>query len=136
MTEDTAPPTGGQPKRILVTGSRDWEDAFVIEAELTKAWKRFGCDPNTILVSGQCPTGADHIAEQVWYTLGLPVELHPANWAKYGKAAGPLRNREMVAAGADLCVAFIKNGSRGATHCLGLAQEDNIPCAVWRYDNH
>lgn len=135
MTQDTTSPDGGQPKRILVTGSRDWEDASVIEAELMKVWKRFGCDPDTILVSGQCPTGADHIAEQVWYTLGLPVELHPANWTKFGKAAGPLRNREMVALGADLCLAFIKNNSRGASHCLSLAREDDIRCVVWRYDN-
>lgn len=122
-------------KRILVTGSRDWEDAAIIEAELNKAWRRFGCSPDVTLVSGNCPTGADHIAEQVWYTLHLPVELHPANWAKFGKAAGPLRNREMVALGADLCLAFIKNNSKGASQCLALAQEDGIPCAVWRYND-
>ena len=121
-------------KRILVTGSRDWEDAHIIETELTKAWKRFGFPDEIVLVSGNCPTGADHIAEQIWSMMGLQTELHPANWTKYGKAAGPLRNREMVALGADLCLAFIKNNSRGATHCLTLAQEDDIPCAVWRYN--
>lgn len=122
--------------RVLVTGSRDWTEVSVIEAELMRAWKAHGCPPDAILVSGNCPTGADHMAEQIWGTMGLTVELHPANWTKFGKAAGPLRNREMVALGADVCLAFIKNHSRGASHCLSLAEEDNIPCVVWQCYEH
>jgi hypothetical protein len=41
------------------------------------------------------------------------VEVHPANWAKYGKLAGSLRNVEMLDAGdPDLVLAFYKRGAK------------------------
>ena len=40
----------------------------------------------------------------------------PADWPAHGRAAGFQRNAEMVAAGATVCLAFIRNGLRGASH--------------------
>src|SRR6478735_8400255 len=99
--------------RVLVTGSRDWEDEDVIREMLqsvdTNPW-------NMVLVSGNCPTGADKIAERIAEEeLGWMIERHPADWAKYGKRAGFVRNAHMVSLGADVCLAFIKNESKGAT---------------------
>lgn len=48
--------------------------------------------------------------------------------------AGFYRNEAMVAAGADLCLAFIDNGSRGATHCANTAQAAGIPTLIFRTD--
>jgi hypothetical protein len=111
--------------RILVTGSRDWADEQAIQAALTRAWQEF---PGAVLVHGACPTGADAIADRLW---NWDIEPHPADWQRYGKAAGFIRNAEMVAAGAELCLAFIRNESRGATHCADLAEKAGIP--VRRY---
>lgn len=90
-------PEHGQP-RILVTGSRHWRDAATLRTALTSAWRRAG-RPITI-VHGACPTGADPIAD-TWAAehevAGITVEHWPADWAKYGRAAGPLRNRAMLA---------------------------------------
>ena len=112
--------------RILVTGSRDWTDFELINAKLARAWWDLGCNA-LILVSGHCRTGADAMAEASWTANGLTVEAHPADWKTLGKRAGFVRNAEMVALGADVCLAFIKNGSKGATHTAELAEKAGIP---------
>lgn len=113
--------------RILVTGSRAWVDADTIRNAL-----RDECFPGAVLVSGACPSGADAIAERVWNGWGMTVERHPADWAKYGRRAGFVRNAHMIDLGADVCLAFIRAESRGASHTLGLATDRGIRTRVWR----
>lgn len=115
--------------RILVTGSRDWFDDLYITGILDNY-----TDTPVTLVSGGCPTGADYICENYAAWRGWQIEEHPAEWDKYGKKAGPIRNAKMVALGADVCLAFIKNRSRGATTTAWMAQEAGIPTQVWRQE--
>jgi YspA, cpYpsA-related SLOG family len=111
--------------RILVTGSRTWEDAGVIAGVLAGYYR-----DDAVLVSGACPRGADALAEEYWALLGGQIERHPADWKRYGKRAGFVRNAQMVNAGANACVAFIRDGSRGASHCAGLARAAGIPVEI------
>lgn len=134
--------------RILITGSRDWDDEYQIREALAEAYNDLGAGPAVILVSGACPTGADKICEDVWHGVPLPVERHPADWdncepgcnpahrrARNGKSycpkAGFTRNQKMVDLGADICLAFIKNNSKGASMTADLAEKAGIP--VRRY---
>ena len=111
-------------KRILVTGSRDWEDVSAIFSALNHVMRKWGTD--IVVVHGGAK-GADTIAGQ-WAGLQfVPEEVHLADWNTHGKKAGFIRNAEMVALGADVCLAFIKNESRGATMCAELAERAGIP---------
>lgn len=112
--------------RILVTGSRDWDDKYAIFNALSDVIDETPMEQVT-LVSGACPTGADAIAEWEFEYAGGNIERHPADWDTYGKSAGFRRNKEMVDLGADICLAFIKNGSKGASMTARLAEEAGIP---------
>lgn len=116
--------------RVLVTGSRTWTDRKTIEDVLFHIKNQFG---KFTLVSGACPTGADHIAEEIASEMGLEVERHPADWKRHGRGAGFVRNAEMVNLGADLCIAFILNESKGATMTADLAHKKGIP--VWKRES-
>lgn len=110
-------------KRVLITGSRDWTDTKMMARVLRELLMEIG--PYR-LVHGDA-RGADTQGAQIADFMGLPSEPHPANWRSLGKRAGFVRNAEMVDLGADICVAFIKDGSKGATMCADLAEKAGIP---------
>lgn len=113
--------------RVLITGSRFWDNKEIIRTELTKLGL------NHTLVSGNCPQGADLLCENVAKSLGWNLELYPADWNKYGKSAGFQRNKIMVNLPpvANLCLAFIKNKSKGASMTARLAYQEGIPLKVF-----
>lgn len=125
--------------RVIVTGSRDWPDARLIREQLAEMLAR--TDGTLTVVHGACPTGADRIAAE-WVagfhsvSVGpgwvVTEEPHAADWDQYGAKAGPIRNSRMVAAGADVCLAFIKGRSKGATHCARRALDAGMELHVWR----
>lgn len=116
-------------KRILITGSRSWNDTTIIRDALARVWM---WDAGAILISGSCPQGADMLCESCWNQWGGIIERHPADWKRHGRSAGPRRNAEMVEAGADLCLAFIRAGSAGASHTAELAQRAGIRTEIFQ----
>lgn len=110
--------------RVLITGSRTWTNHPAIWTELS-VYRMV----RPTLVHGNA-RGADRIAAGIWQTWGLPIETHPADWSRHGKAAGHVRNRHMVALGADVCLAFIRDCSPGATACTALAHRAGIPVTL------
>jgi hypothetical protein len=112
--------------RILVTGSRVWTDREAIRSALARAGREAGAHPQQVTVVHGGARGADQLAGEVAARFGCTVEIHPADWDAHGRAAGPLRNAAMVNLGADVCLAFIQDGSRGASHCAGLAEQAGI----------
>ena len=114
--------------RILVTGSRDWSDSMslskALALEVVPAIEK-GLD--VVVIHGDCPTGADAITQEVCDANNVPTERHPADWATYGRSAGPVRNKYMVDLGADVCLAFPLLNSRGTLNCMRLAEQAGIP---------
>jgi hypothetical protein len=77
--------------RVIVCGSRHWINAERIRQVMALFPK------DTVIVHGAC-RGADMIADTVAKALGLETEPHPADWERYGRAAGPIRNDRMLLA--------------------------------------
>ena len=119
------------PYRILVTGSRDWTDKATIRHAIFETWQKAGSPKKTVLVSGACPDGADAYAEICGDAFGFTVEPHPANWKDAGRRAGPLRNQMMVDLGADVCLAFPREESKGTIDCMKKAEKAKIPVQVY-----
>ena len=117
-----------EPYRILVTGSRDWcHLPRLYEALETAA---ILASPRRVIFVQGGARGVDTDTKNWAVENGYEVITYPAEWRKngiYNPQAGLLRNREMVEAGADVALAFIRRGSRGATHCADLAEEAGIP---------
>lgn len=120
--------TATATRRVLITGSRDWSNDFLIHNVLTSFHWMLAGDNQITLVSGACPTGADAICERVAQSLGWEIERHPADWEKYGKQAGFIRNTAMVKhpLGVDICLAFILDASKGATMTADMAEKRGI----------
>lgn len=110
--------------RLLVTGSRLWDNGYVLGTYLNGMYH---LDNRLIVVHGDCPNGADYFAK-TWAILNnVPQEAYPADWDKYGKPAGHIRNKEMVDTGPDHAVAFIKGPSRGTRNCIMHLEKAGIP---------
>lgn len=108
--------------RVLVCGDRHWADKDKIREVLSSV-------PNLEAVIEGEAKGADTLAREVAEELGVPVLPFPANWVRYGRAAGPIRNRQMLGGKPDLVIAFHNNigESRGTKNMLGLAKDAGIP---------
>lgn len=125
--------------RCLLTGSRTWDDEQTIlkALDFVANAAEGGRYDRLVVVHGACPKGADAIADKWvrlwWGSLPASAERHPALWDKFGKRAGIVRNELLVAKGAHLALAFIRDDSPGATHCAELAVEAGIPIHIFRY---
>lgn len=86
--------------------------------------------PVTEVVSGMCPTGADLCGEQWAHAHEIPVKLFRADWAKHGKAAGPMRNTAM-AEYADALAVF--PGGRGTASMLQAAIDRGLQVFDFRW---
>lgn len=115
---------------VIVTGSRLWEDESKVFGALTDLWVK--TEGPFFVRHGACHSGADQFAS-IWFDF-LPKDSfeikHPADWNTHGKAAGPIRNREMAQAGADLCLAFPLGESRGTWNCVNECKKAGIPVKV------
>ena len=116
-------------KRVLVCGDRNWKDREAIERELEILDAQEGIE---VVIAGGC-RGADALAVGIARELDLPVEEYPADWDTHGKAAGPIRNREMIEKGRpDLVLAFhpeIKY-SKGTRNMVEQAKLADVPVRV------
>lgn len=117
--------------RILVTGSREWDQWDVVEGALRNEYERaraYGLVDSygrvdAVLVHGGAK-GLDQIAHEIWEAAtDCDVEPHMADWFSDPKE----RNQWMVDQGADICLAFALKWASGTGHCARAARRAGIP---------
>lgn len=111
--------------RILVCGSRDWTNRALLSTVLDTVKHR---EIIEVIIEGEA-TGADTMAREWAEDNGILVKKFPADWDRYGKAAGPIRNKQMLVEGKpDLVLAFTLDlaSSRGTKNMVMQALEAKV----------
>lgn len=92
----------------------------------------------TTVIEGGAP-GADTLAREWALANNILVEEYKAEWGKYGKAAGPIRNKRMLDEGKpDVVVGFTNKDlseSRGTANMIKQAVEADIVTYLYHYPN-
>ena len=109
---------------VLICGGRDYNNRDYMTTFLTS-----NLDEGDIVVHGGAP-GADLLAGDIaGKVLGHETIVYPAEWAKYGKAAGPIRNQKMLDSHPiDEVIAFA--GGRGTQDMVRRAQNAGIKITI------
>jgi hypothetical protein len=117
------------PIRWLVTGDRKWNLSGVMSKALGDRLQ-----PGDTLIHGDAQ-GADKMAGRLAAGMeGIVIEAYPANWANYGRAAGPIRNKEMLDVGKpDRALAFHADleNSKGTKDMVKRLRKAGVPVEIF-----
>ena len=108
----------------IVAGSRHYDDYKKFSETMFGYLKKFG-DKSIIFISGKASSGADDMVIKWCIENHLPWVEFPANWDKFGKSAGYIRNTEMASYGTHL-IAFYDGKSPGTAHMLDTAKKHRL----------
>lgn len=104
--------------RVIIAGSRSFDDYDMLVKTMDMVLQNI---TDEIQVVCGMAAGADTLGERYAKERGYQIAYFPADWKKYGRAAGFNRNQEM-AKNADALVAFWDGKSKGTKHMLDIAQ--------------
>lgn len=110
--------------RVLVCGGRDYADRKHLSETLDVILKQSDRAPYDVLIHGGAP-GADMLANDWAQGKLVQVRMFTADWHRLGKAAGPIRNQQMLDEGKpDLVVAF--PGGKGTADMVARAEKAGV----------
>jgi len=115
--------------RVIIAGGRDFADFELLERTMDNLLANSVDDVQVICGMAR---GADSLGGVYAAKKKYSVQYFPADWDKYGKAAGYKRNEQM-AQNADALVAFWDGESRGTENMLDIAANKGIPVRIIRY---
>jgi hypothetical protein len=115
--------------RVLVCGGRDFADRDTVFRALDLLHERRGIDA---LIQGAAD-GADRWAAEWAFERGIPCASFPADWEMHGRAAGPIRNAQMLTEGKpNAVVAFPRqDGQIGRGTADMVRQAEAAGLKVW-----
>ncbi|MFA5602062.1 MAG: hypothetical protein WDA06_15805, partial [Phenylobacterium sp.] len=113
---------------ILICGDRNWDNYPYIKHFVSTL------PEGSILVEGEA-RGADLMSAKAFEEIGWSdrIKRYPADWETYKKAAGPIRNSQMLKEGKpDIVVAFHEDidSSKGTKHMVTIAQKAEVPVII------
>ena len=122
---------GVKPLKILICGDRNYTNYDSILYSITKISLK---NKLSSVIEGGAK-GADRLGRQAAQAIGVPeIITFKADWEKYGKAAGPIRNRQMIKEGSpNLVLAFHSNisNSKGTKDMIFAANQAGIPIFLY-----
>lgn len=107
--------------RVIICGGRDFDNVIWMRERLEDFHHRVG-NITTVIHGGA--SGADAFAGAWARNRGIDVEVFRAEWAKDGKAAGPIRNQRMLAREPEAVIAF--PGGRGTADMVRRAKAAGV----------
>lgn len=111
--------------RVLVCGSREFDSWPRMANELSNLIRK-----PSVIIHGDA-AGADRLAGLWARRNDVKEEAYPADWDKHGKAAGPIRNKQMLDEGKpDYIIAFLSQNSKGTKNMIDQAKKARVPCII------
>lgn len=114
--------------RVIIAGGRDFDDYKLLKEVCDEFLKDFNV---TEIVSGKS-LGADTLGEKYAKERNIPIKEFPANWIKFKKGAGHIRNGEMAEYG-DCLIAFYDGKSTGTKNMLEQAYKKKLIMKITLY---
>ena len=115
--------------KVIVAGSRTFNYPELLDKVLSK-YRLFHFNFTELIHGGA--RGADTLA-MLWAEKNdIPVRCFPADWDKYGKKAGYIRNKQMAEYG-EILIAFWDGQSKGTRMMIELAKEHNVNVIIVKY---
>ena len=123
--------------KIIICGGRHFNDYGLLMTRLNDIIASKKVDIKQVeIVSGHCE-GADMLGEKCAADLGAKCTVFSAQWKKYGRSAGPIRNKQMIDYIKDcdnpIVLAFVNERTKGTRNTVSLAQKNNIPVFQYEY---
>jgi predicted Rossmann fold nucleotide-binding protein DprA/Smf involved in DNA uptake len=112
--------------RLAVVGSRSFNDYKLLSKQLSR-WRR----RLTMIVTGGA-SGADLLAMRWARKNGVELRVFLPDWKRYGRSAGPRRNR-LIVAGADRVLAFWDGTSPGTLSTINIAKRTGRRIDIIKY---
>lgn len=119
--------------KLIVAGGREFADYPLLSQQIMLLANQTYADRAVSIVSGMA-RGADALGVRFAKEHSVHLYEFPANWDKYGKRAGFMRNEDMGRY-ADALLAFWDGKSPGSKHMIDFMKKLNKPVHVIPY-NH
>ena len=117
--------------KVVIAGSRGFSNYKLLKETCDKYLREKKKTHNIVIISGHA-RGADILGEKYASDEDLDLEIYPADWKKYGKSAGFMRNEQMADI-ADAVIAFWNGESHGTKHMIDIAEEKGLNVKVVNY---